>query len=138
LEINAEVNCLKKIILIDDQIDILLIAEYALTEIGKYDVLVCEGGEDALAKIEDFNPDLIISDVMMPGLDGPQLLSKIRKIKKFKSTPVIFITAKIFPSEITDLMSCDADVLEVIPKPFDPIEISAKVQSTWDLYCSKK
>lgn len=123
---------LKKIIYIDDQMDILLIAEYALKSIGEYDVLMCESGEEALAKIDDYNPDLILLDVMMPELSGPETLSKIREKKLFKTTPVIFITAKIFPCEVADLMSCDKDVIGVIPKPFDPNTISKSIQSAWD------
>jgi len=112
--------------------DILLVAEYALTQIGEFDVLICEGGFEALAKIEGYDPDLIILDVMMPELDGPQLLSKIREVTKFKSTPAIFITAKIFPNEVAELMSCDDNVISVIPKPFDPVTISETIQSVWN------
>jgi len=75
---------LKKILYIDDQMDILLVAEYALTQIGDYDVMICESGEEALAKIEEYNPDLIVLDVMMPDLNGPQTLTKIRKMELFK------------------------------------------------------
>jgi len=123
---------LKKIIYIDDQIDILLFAEYALTDIGKYDTLMCDSGQKALDKIEEFKPDLILLDVMMPNLDGPTTLSLIRKLEPFKTTPAIFITAKILPNEVAELMSCDANVMEVIAKPFDPIKISAYIQTIWD------
>lgn len=123
---------LKKIIYIDDQMDILLMAEYALTEIGKYDVLMCESGAEALAKIEDYKPDLILIDFMMPDLDGPETLSQIRKMALFKATPTIFITAKIIPPEVVDLMSHDAAVIGLIHKPFDPVEISKIVQSLWN------
>ena len=123
---------LEKIIYIDDQVDILIFAEYALTEIGGYDALMCEGGNEALAKIEEFKPDLILLDVMMPELDGPQTLSLIREIELLKTTPAIFITAKIFPNEIAELKSCCEHVLDVIPKPFDPVTISTTIQSKWD------
>lgn len=128
---------LKKIIYIDDQVDILLVAEYALSQIGEYEVLMCEGGVEALAKIEKFNPDLIILDVMMPEIDGPQTLSKIREIELFKTTPVIFITAKIFPVEVIELKSCDPGVIGVIPKPFNPVLISKTIQSSWDSWFSR-
>ena len=72
--------------------DILLVAKYALSEIGEYEVLMCESGTEALAKIEEYNPDLIILDVMMPELDGPQTLSQIREIESFKTTPTIFLS----------------------------------------------
>lgn len=125
-------NKLKKIIYIDDQLDIRLMAEYALTNIGNYDVLMCESGAEAIEKIEDFAPDLILIDVMMPELDGPMTISKIRKIPPFKHTPAIFITAKIIPPEVVELMSHDAAVIALIHKPFDPDEISERVQSFWD------
>ncbi len=116
--------------------DILLIAEYALCQIGDYDVLMCEGGAQALAKIEGFNPDLIILDVMMPEMDGPETLSKIRQITLFEATPALFITAKIFPSEVAHLESYDEGVIGVIAKPYDPTTISASIQSIWDSHFS--
>ena len=123
---------LKKIIYADDQEDILLFAEYALKNYGKFDTLMCESGIEALEKIDAYNPDLIILDFMMPKLDGPQTLRKIRQIPPFKTTPVIFITAKIFPNEVEDLMKCDSGVIGLIPKPFDPVTISDSIQSIWD------
>jgi two-component system OmpR family response regulator len=128
---------LKRIIYIDDQTDILLIAEYALTEIGEYDALMCESGAEALAKIDDYKPDLILIDVMMPELSGPETLSKIREKTLFKATPAIFITAKVFQSEVAELMSCNSHVIGVIPKPFDPTTVSATIQSVWDSSFSK-
>lgn len=112
--------------------DILLFAEYALTKIGNYDVLMCESGAEALAKIDAYKPDLILLDVMMPDLDGPSTLSKIRDKTSFKFTPAIFITAKIFANEVADLMSSNTGVIGVIPKPYDPTTISASIQATWD------
>jgi len=128
---------LKKIMYIDDQMDILVMAEYALTEIGGYDVLICESGAQALAKIEDYKPDLILIDFMMPLLDGPETMSQIRKMEFFKTTPAIFITAAIVPPEVTDLMSHDSAVIALIHKPFDPAEISNIVQSFWNSSLSK-
>lgn len=125
-------NELKKIIYIDDQLDVRLMAEYALTEIGKYNVLTCESGAQALEKIEDFAPDLILVDLMMPGQNGTATISEIRKIASFKNTPVIFITAKIVPPEITELMTHDSAVIALIHKQFEPDEISQIIQSIWD------
>lgn len=114
--------------------DILLIAEYALSEIGGYDVLMCESGAQALGQIEDYSPDLIILDVMMPDMDGPETLSAIRQNALFKATPALFITAKIFPSEVDYLKSYDEGVIGVIPKPYDPTTISDSIQSIWDTH----
>ena len=128
---------LRKILYVDDQIDILLFAEYALTDIGDYETLMCDSGKKALDQIEQFKPDLILLDVMMPELDGPTTLSLIRKFEAFKNTPAIFITAKILSNEVSELLSCDAKVIKVIPKPFDPIKISESIQAIWDSYFSK-
>ena len=128
---------LRKILYVDDQIDILLFAEYALTDIGDYETLMCDSREKALDQIEQFKPDLILLDVMMPELDGPTTLSLIRKFEAFKNTPAIFITAKILSNEVSELLSCDAKVIKVIPKPFDPIKISESIQAIWDSYFSK-
>lgn len=133
-----DLHNLKKIIYIDDQTDILLIAEYALTKLGKYDALMCKSGAEALAKIDDYNPDLILLDGMMPELSGPETLSKIREKTLFKDTPAIFVTAKIFPSEVAELMSCNTGIIDVISKPFDPTTISESIQSAWDSSFSKE
>lgn len=125
-------NKLKKIIYIDDELDIRLMAEYALTKIGNYDVLMCESGAEALEKIEDYAPDLILIDLMMPELDGTATISEIRKIESFKNTPAIFITSEIIPPEIVELMSHDAAVISLIHKQFDPDELSEIVQSIWN------
>ncbi len=123
---------LNKIIYIDDQLDVRVMAEHALTEIGNYDVLMCESGAEALGKLEAFMPDLILIDLMMPELDGVETVSEIRKIAPFKSTPAIFITAKIVPPEVVELMSQDAAVIGLIHKPYEPEEISKVVQSLWN------
>ena len=128
---------LRKILYVDDQIDILLFAEYALTDIGGYETLMCDSGQKALNQIEQFKPDLILLDVMMPELDGPTTLSLIRKLQAFKHTPAIFITAKILSNEVSELLSCDAKVIKVIAKPFDPIKISDSIQAIWDSYFSE-
>ncbi len=129
---------LKKIIYIDDQVDILLMAEYALTEIGKYDVLMCESGMEAFEKIGEFKPDLILIDLMMPELNGPETISQIRKMASFKNTPAIFITAKIVPPEIAELMSHDAAVVGLVHKPFDYKELSEIIQSLWNSHRNAK
>lgn len=125
-------NKLKRIIYIDDELDIRLMAEYALTNVGNYDVLICESGAEALEKIEDFAPDLILIDLMMPELDGTATVSEIRKIESFKNTPTIFITAEIIHPEIVELMTHDAAVISLIHKQFDPNELSEIVQSIWN------
>lgn len=124
------VSELKKILYVEDQKDIQVIAEYALTQISHYNLKLCSSGDEALTVIEAYNPDFIVLDVMMPGIDGPETLTQIRKMDAFKNTPVIFMTAKVLPNEIADLIAYGA--LDVISKPFDPVTLGASIQTIWD------
>ena len=126
----SSVGELKKILYVEDQQDIQMVAEYALTQISRYELKLCSSGEEALAVISEFNPDIIILEVMMPGIDGPETLTEIRKLDAYINTPAIFMTAKVLPNEIEDLMK--QGVLNVISKPFDPVSLGTKVQEIWD------
>lgn len=121
---------LEKILYVEDQQDIQMIARVALESISHYQVKVCSDGEEALREVEAFGPDLLLLDVMMPGLDGPHTLAEIRKLEGFKDIPVIFMTAKVLPSEIESLKALGA--LEVIMKPFEPVELGKDIQAIWD------
>ena len=72
-----------------------------------------------------FAPDLILLDVMMPGMDGPTTLKALRQIESLSQTPVAFMTAKIQPNEIAEYKLLGA--IDVIPKPFDPMTLSKQV-----------
>ncbi len=121
---------LSKILYVEDQQDIQMIAAVALESINNYKVKVCSSGEEALAAIEEFQPDLLLLDVMMPGMDGPQTLEAVRKIDQYQSIPTIFMTAKVLPDEINSLKALGA--LDVISKPFDPVLLGGEIQSIWD------
>jgi CheY-like chemotaxis protein len=124
------VSQLKKILYIDDQPDIQIIVDYALKTISHYDVKLCSSGEQALAEISVFQPDLILLDVMMPGMDGPQTLQLIRHQTDYKQTPVIFISAKQLPEEIEALKL--HEVVGVLAKPFNPLTLGEQIQGIWD------
>ncbi len=123
-------NQLRKILYIEDQPDIQIIADYALSTISHYELKLCSSGEQALAEISAFKPDLILLDVMMPGLDGPQTLQAIRQQTDCQNTPAIFITAKLLPDEIDALMLEGA--VDVLAKPFNPLTLGEQIQATWD------
>ena len=73
--------------------------------------------------------DLLLLDVMMPGLDGLGTLKALREIPATARTPVIFMTAKVQATEVDAYINLGA--LEVIPKPFDPMELSAQIRKIW-------
>lgn len=121
---------LERILYAEDNDDIQQIAIIALETIGGFTLKICNDGVEALAAIEDFAPQLILLDVMMPNMDGPNALVKIREIEAFKNTPAIFMTAKIQPEEVNKYL--DMGAVGVIAKPFDPITLADQIRSIWE------
>ena len=70
---------LQKIMMVEDDPDIQVVASLALEAVGGFEVLVCSGGLEALERVESFAPDLVMLDVMMPGMDGPTVLKHLRE-----------------------------------------------------------
>jgi len=122
---------LTRILYVEDEPDIQMVARLALETLGGFTLEVCNSGNEAVSKITAFNPQLILLDVMMPGMDGPSTLAKLREIPLFIATPVVFMTAKVQPSEIAFYKSIGA--VEVIAKPFDPMTLSSQVQAVWEV-----
>lgn len=116
----------QRVLCIEDEIDIQNVAKLALEKLGGFEVKICSSGSQAIKEAEDFTPDIILLDVMMPGMDGPATLKALRSIKALAQTPVAFMTAKVQPSEIQYLKSLGAK--EVIAKPFDPMTLPDRVR----------
>jgi two-component system, OmpR family, response regulator len=120
---------LERITYVEDEPDIRSITEFALRELGGFTLDVCASGPEALERTPDFNPDLIILDVMMPGMDGIETFKRLRVIPKLAATPVIFMTAKAMKQEIDRYWALGA--ADVIAKPFDPLTLADRVQEIW-------
>lgn len=120
----------KKILLAEDEPDIRTVAELALESVGGFTVKLCENGQAALDAMNEFVPDLVMLDVMMPGMDGPTTLAELRKLPQGKDVPVIFMTAKVQQAEIEGYKKLGA--IGVIPKPFDPMTLADQVRKLWD------
>lgn len=120
---------LKRILCVEDEPDIQAVARLALEMVGGFEVHVCSSGEEALRYTEAFAPDLILLDVMMPGMDGPSTLQALRRVPALAEVPVVFMTAKVQPSEIEHYKSLGAR--GVIAKPFDPMVLSDELQRIW-------
>jgi len=121
---------LKKILYVEDDLDIRAVVRLALQAFGEYTLLVCSSGPEAIEKVADFGPDLFLLDVMMPGMDGPQTLTEMRKIPGLELVPAIFLTAKVQPEEIAHYE--DLGALEVIAKPFDPTQLCNRIKDVWE------
>ena len=120
---------LSRILYVEDEPDIRLLAQMALEDVGGFALQLCSSGPEALEKISAFQPQLILMDVMMPLMDGPTTLGKIRELPDFISTPVIFMTARVQPGEMDEYKQLGA--VEVIPKPFKPMTLARTVREIW-------
>lgn len=121
---------LQRILYVEDETDIQTIARMALEVVGGFTVKVCSSGEEALREAAVFAPDIVLLDVMMPGMDGPSTLKALRTQAALATVPVAFMTAKVQPAEIAHYKSIGA--LDVIAKPFDPMTLSDQVRTIWE------
>ncbi len=122
-------RALDRIMLVEDEEDIRAVASLALEAVGGFTLKTCDSGQNALEVIGDFRPQLILLDVMMPGMDGPSTLREIRQNPDFATTPAIFMTAKVQPEEVKSYLALGA--VSVIPKPFDPMVLSDRIREIW-------
>jgi len=106
----------KKILFVDDEEDIREVVQIRLESNG-YEVISAASGEEALEKIEKEKPDLLILDIMMPGMDGLTVLKKLRKSETNSTLPVLVLTAKR-KKMIGDLFELE-NIQGFIEKPFD-------------------
>jgi two-component system OmpR family response regulator len=121
---------LKRILCVEDEPDIRTVARIALQDVGGFEVQVCSSGQEALDQAPVFRPDLILLDVMMPEMDGPTTLRALRSNSATAAIPVVFLTAKVQPREVTQFKALGA--LDVIAKPFDPIALPDTVRGIWN------
>ena len=115
-----------RVLYVDDEDDIREVAALSLGLDPELEVNVCASGREALAMVQDWQPDIVLLDVMMPGMDGPETLEKLREIEATKATPVVFITARTQAYEIERFLSLGA--VGVIAKPFDPLALAQEVR----------
>lgn len=116
---------MNKILVVEDEDSLRELIVFNLTKAG-FDVVESENANDALIFIEEITPDLIILDIMMPGLKGTQLLQLLKKSPKFSSIPVIIISARSSESDIVEGLELGAD--DYITKPFSMKVLIAKVK----------
>ncbi|OOZ40560.1 hypothetical protein BOW53_07205 [Solemya pervernicosa gill symbiont] len=109
------------VLYVEDEPDIREVAEFALEDEG-FELIQCASGLEALEKGEGLTADLILLDVMMPGMDGPSTLTRLRELPNLCNTPAIFMTAKVQPNEVAEYKAMGA--LGVIAKPFDAMTLA--------------
>ena len=115
-----------KLLLIDDEPDIRTIGSLALSSVGGFDVALAASGAEGLVMALRSAPDVILLDVMMPAMDGPTTLARLRAEPTLERVPVIFMTAKSDRRVLDRLL--DLGAAGVILKPYDPMKLAAEVR----------
>jgi len=115
----------KRVLIIDDEDSIREVAKICLELVGGWEVSTCGSGLEGLVIAIDQQPDAILLDVMMPGMDGPQTFKRLQEEAATKSIPVILLTGRENPSEDEEFNSLG--VRGIISKPFDPLTLSSDV-----------
>lgn len=115
----------KKILAVDDERHIVRLVQVNLERAG-YHVVTAFDGKEALEKVEAENPDLVVLDVMMPYMDGFEVLQTLRKNPNTRDLPVIMLTAKAQDADVFRGWQSGVDCY--LTKPFNPMELIAFVK----------
>lgn len=116
---------MNKILLVDDESDILEFLKYNL-ELQGYEINTALNGKEALEKLSE-DTDLVILDLMMPVLDGFEVIERMKKDSRYKEIPVIFLTAK--NGEISEIKALELGAVDYIQKPISPKKLLARVKT---------
>jgi CheY-like chemotaxis protein len=120
---------LKRVLLVEDDPDVRLVAALALTDLGGLTVEVCGSAREALEVGPGFGPDMILLDVMMPDMDGVAAFHAMRAHAALHATPVVFMTARAQPHEVARYRALGS--LGVVTKPFEPETLADTLRGLW-------
>ncbi len=123
---------LQKILHVEDDESIRLIVEMALVDLAGFSLLAFDNGMAAVAQVSQYRPDLILLDVMMPGMDGLQTLQAIRQQPDCQHIPVVFMTARIQSDEKQQYLTAGA--IAVIEKPFHAPSLGPELLEIFQQY----
>ena len=115
----------KRILIVDDDERIREVVRMCLNKLAKWQVIIATSGQEAIQAATDEQPDAILLDVSMPGMNGIETLQQLQLKDLTKSIPVIFLTAKVLRAE--QLHYQQLGVAGLIAKPFDPLQIAVEI-----------
>jgi len=114
------------VLIIDDEPNNFDVIETLLSQ-QDYQLHYAASGQEAIASLDIFDPDLILLDVMMPGIDGIEVCQQIKAMSKWQAVPIVMVTALSTKSDLANCLTAGAD--DFISKPVNAIELSARVHS---------
>jgi CheY-like chemotaxis protein len=124
----GECQVVYRILIIDDEDDIREVAALSLESVAGWEVIVAGSGPQGLARAIEYQPDAVLLDVMMPGMDGPTTFRELRKNPATAKIPVLLLTAKVQTSD--QRRFADLGVDGVLFKPFDPLTLHQQIATT--------
>ena len=120
---------LKSILYVEDDLHVRTTAKLVMEVIGKFEVRECSSGREALVAARDFQPDLILLDVLMPELDGVNTLAMLRRMPHLADVPALFVTGLTSEADLARYL--EAGAIGVIPKPVMPMRLTGQLHSMW-------
>jgi len=122
-------RALKRILHVEDVPSIRIVTRIALEKLGGFEVLSCASAQAALAEAQAFAPDLILLDVMLPEMDGIELLRQLDKLVDLEQTPVVLLTGHLDQAQSAELGQLG--VRDILQKPFDPLQLPTQLRTIW-------
>ena len=116
-----------KVLIIDDEEDVRRIALLSLVHVGHFAVVEASGGAQGIEIARTEKPDVILLDVMMPGMDGPTTLAKLREDAATRDIPIVFVTARAMSAELEPLRALGAK--GVLTKPFNAMTLPRDLEA---------
>ncbi|HYC61814.1 MAG TPA: response regulator [Thermoanaerobaculia bacterium] len=116
-----------KVLVVDDEEDVRYVARMSLGRIGKMTVIEAASGDEAIALARSERPDVILLDMMMPGMNGTLTFAALRDDDETRAIPVVFLTARTSSDEAARLKMLGAR--GVVLKPFDPMTLARDVMA---------
>lgn len=121
---------LKRILYAEDEPDVQTIVEIIFQSMSDFELKICSNGKLLMDCVEEYMPDLILLDVMMPEMDGPTTFKNLQANPSTKDIPVIFMTAKAQLHEVKIFQA--TGVIGIITKPFDPVALCPEIKKIWE------
>ena len=121
---------IKKVLIVDDDDDVREATQICLEVTSDWQIFTASSGKEGLSEAIAQQPDLILLDVMMPGMDGLETFRELQANVTTRSIPVILLTAKAQPAELRVFTKLQVE--DVITKPYDPFDLSDRVAKVLD------